>query len=686
MSATTPPLRIAVAGAGQMARHHVQAIQALDKAAILVGVADPSESARTEVKNAFPDVDTATSLRELASRIQPDVVHVCVPMELHARVAHEALDLGAHVYVEKPATPTLDELIPLQEKARAKGLLVCAGHQVLFEQPYRKLIDFLSLIGTPVHVESYFSFRPVRTGKGGGTPLTYAQQLVDVLPHPTYLLLDLLERLHPGEPIEADTLELSHAGTLHGLVRCGPLVGSLMVSLEGRPVEHWLKIVGTNGTVHADFVRGTTQKLLGPGSSGIDKALNPYKLSLQLAGGTTVGLGRRILRRGGGSYPGLREIFTSFYEAVSEGTPSPTSPKQIEATVRVCEATGKKLADAESDERERRNLVSRRTDSPAPKVLVTGGTGLLGREVVRLLQEQGVGVRSLARRQPGARDQVPGVEYRAADLGQDPEPTLMDGIRTVIHCAAETSGGWEAHQRNSIEATSRLLNLAANSEVETFVQISSVAVLAKPAGGVITDQDPLHREPRTLGPYGWGKLESERLAQDLGANLGVRVKVLRPVPLVDEARFEPPGRLGRRIGNLYVAVGRPRDSLVVATATETARAVVAAALHPEETPDVMNLVPSDAPTRGELSERLRKESPEVRVVWLPPFLLHPLSWTAVLAQRLLRRGKPPIRLAHAFASQAYAPGPAARLMEEEPSRSEREYGGGEPRAGMVHAS
>lgn len=102
-----------------------------------------------------------------------------------------------------------------------------------------------------------------------------------------------------------------------------------MVTLSGRPVENHVRLVGTNGSLHADYVRGTVQRAIGPGASGIDKALAPYRLARQLVGGTTVALGRRILKRQK-SYPGLAEMFHAFYGSIrGDGPPSPSPARVI---------------------------------------------------------------------------------------------------------------------------------------------------------------------------------------------------------------------------------------------------------------------------------------------------------------------------------------------------------------------
>jgi uncharacterized protein YbjT (DUF2867 family) len=71
-------------------------------------------------------------------------------------------------------------------------------------------------------------------------------------------------------------------------------------------------------------------------------------------------------------------------------------------------------------------------------ILVTGGTGTLGRLVVRRLRDAGSNVRVLSRRSHKSRD---GIEFVTGDLatGEGIEAAL-DGIETIVHCAGNTKG------------------------------------------------------------------------------------------------------------------------------------------------------------------------------------------------------------------------------------------------------
>lgn len=88
----------------------------------------------------------------------------------------------------------------------------------------------------------------------------------------------------------------------------------------------------------------------------------------------------------------------------------------------------------------------------ASPILVTGGTGRLGRLVVARLLDSGCDVRVLARHDRAA---PAGVTFFAADLrtGQGIEPAVR-AAAAIIHCATSTRGDAGA-TRNLVAAASR---------------------------------------------------------------------------------------------------------------------------------------------------------------------------------------------------------------------------------------
>lgn len=123
MSNAAPPLRLVLAGMGQIARaSHVPAIAA-DPALALVGTIDPRADA------GLPGIVHAASLAEMRERVAFDALVLATPPAPRAALAHEAIAAGIAVMLEKPPAATLAEVEKLVQAAESAGVpLFAAWH------------------------------------------------------------------------------------------------------------------------------------------------------------------------------------------------------------------------------------------------------------------------------------------------------------------------------------------------------------------------------------------------------------------------------------------------------------------------------------------------------------------------------------------------------------------------------
>jgi uncharacterized protein YbjT (DUF2867 family) len=130
-------------------------------------------------------------------------------------------------------------------------------------------------------------------------------------------------------------------------------------------------------------------------------------------------------------------------------------------------------------------------------ILLTGGTGTLGRLVAPRLLEAGYEVRVLSR---GRHKSGEGVEYVTGDLAADePIDAAVNGVDTIVHCAGSAKGD-EVKARNLVRA-------AARSGAQHLVYISVVGAERVPvASGV----------DRAMFGYFASKRAAERVVADSG--------------------------------------------------------------------------------------------------------------------------------------------------------------------------
>jgi nucleoside-diphosphate-sugar epimerase len=232
---------------------------------------------------------------------------------------------------------------------------------------------------------------------------------------------------------------------------------------------------------------------------------------------------------------------------------------------------------------------------------------------------------------------------------------VFQGVRTVVHLAAETAGGQAAHELNSITATQNLVDGCARNDVRDLVNIGSVAVMVPSSvvGRPLDEQSPVDGDNLGRGPYVWGKAKAEALVAEATAAGKVNGKTVRLGPLVDFEDYTPPGRLGRELGNFFVAMGNPWDRLPICSVDTAADVIMHYVEEFESAPELLNLIQPDPPKRSELWRRQKNQRPELTAIWLfKPFLIA-ISATLKLVLRVLRRGKEPLDVYAAFASEQY---------------------------------
>lgn len=140
-------------------------------------------------------------------------------------------------------------------------------------------------------------------------------------------------------------------------------------------------------------------------------------------------------------------------------------------------------------------------------ISITGGTGFVGRHLVRRHLEAGDRVRILTRR-----DDVPrGAERIAGDLASGRIPAeFVDGADILYHCAGEIR---DAARMEAVHVNgTRALIAAANGEVGRWVQLSSVGVYGKRLDGPVLESDP----PAPVGVYERTKADADVIVQASG--------------------------------------------------------------------------------------------------------------------------------------------------------------------------
>ncbi len=165
-------------------------------------------------------------------------------------------------------------------------------------------------------------------------------------------------------------------------------------------------------------------------------------------------------------------------------------------------------------------------------VLVTGGTGFVGANLIRELLKDGAGVRVLVRR-TSARSALDGCDVELVE-GDLLDPASLKraarGVGVVYHVAADYrlwAPDPEALYRANVEGTRQVLAAAADAGVARVVYTSTVGALGIPRDGSPgTEATPVSLADM-VGPYKRSKFLAERVAEEW-AGRGLPVVIVNP--------------------------------------------------------------------------------------------------------------------------------------------------------------
>jgi len=186
-------------------------------------------------------------------------------------------------------------------------------------------------------------------------------------------------------------------------------------------------------------------------------------------------------------------------------------------------------------------------------ILVTGGTGFLGSELIKQLTDKGLAVRALKREKsviPARIKDNPLVNWFVADVN---EPSALEdgfmGVTKVYHCAAFVSFNPKDKKQLfhiNIEGTSNIVNLCIENNCR-LLHVSSVAALGDARkGDQITEKDFWEYDAKAHA-YGLSKYESE-MEVWRGITEGLDAIIINPSVIIGKnAGFEGSGAIFKLI-------------------------------------------------------------------------------------------------------------------------------------------
>jgi nucleoside-diphosphate-sugar epimerase len=277
------------------------------------------------------------------------------------------------------------------------------------------------------------------------------------------------------------------------------------------------------------------------------------------------------------------------------------------------------------------------------RVLVTGGTGFLGRPVVRRLVAMGYAVRVLTRTSEkvhAIRDL--GAEACVGDVADGSSfGRAIAGCERIVHLAAGTSGSGEDSERATIEGTRNLLGLCEQHRVARLVYVSSCSVYGVAdymAGEKVTEACGLERFPEKRGHYTAAKLEAEAFVRKFMQRGVLPTVILRPGTIYGPGGEIFPALIGLNFGALYFVIGMGNYRMPVVFVDNLVDAVVMSMEKDEAVGQIFNVVDAERIDKRMYIDRVvRRIDPRARVVYIPYLLFYAITWVQERLFGLIKR-------------------------------------------------
>lgn len=547
----SPTFRVGLLGAGYIADWHCKALRSVPGAKV-VAVCDQSSERATALARKCGAERTHTSLEEMLAAGPLDAVHVLLPPTAHIDAARTLLDRGVAAYIEKPFGVRADECRELAERVEINGGKIAIGHNFLFTPSYEQLKSDLATgrLGRIEHVTVIWAkeFGPLRGGPFGAWVFRHpANIMLEVGPHLAAHIIDLA-----GVPDRVQTELLDPVLLLNGakfyrrwLIRTyhGRACVDVQASFGPGFTDHRVEVRGSAGTATVDFEAGTyvlrRRTHLPTDFDRYARTRHEARTSVKQARGTLAryAFSKVGLARDGNLFgASIARAIRRFYSNLPNVSDSRLTAKFGASVVQTCHdivrAAG--LDPAETPLAPTSKPVAL-VHAPSPEVLVLGGTGFIGRALVRRMVAAGRRVRLLARDPNSVPDalRAAGVEVCRGDLSRPGDlASALEGVPAVVHLARSQSRTWSEYLRDDIGVTRAVAEACLAAGVRRLVYTGTTDSYYSGRDEVITEATPLDPKIHRRNLYAQAKAEAERELLALHRERGMPVVIARPAIVI----------------------------------------------------------------------------------------------------------------------------------------------------------
>lgn len=142
-------LNVLVVGLGQMGLSHARGYDAIDGWNIC-GLVVRDVSRHAFIKEQFPKAELFSDFEEALRKTRPDAVSINTYPDSHAELAIRSIEAGAHVFVEKPLSNTVESARAVVAAARKYGRKLVVGYILNHHPSWVRFVELTQGLGRPL--------------------------------------------------------------------------------------------------------------------------------------------------------------------------------------------------------------------------------------------------------------------------------------------------------------------------------------------------------------------------------------------------------------------------------------------------------------------------------------------------------------------------------------------------------
>jgi predicted dehydrogenase len=244
----------AVIGIGGIGKWHA-AMQKNTGRVDVVAFCDQNEEMRQWASDEYPHARFYTDHKQMLENEKLDLVSVVTPHNLHAPIAQDALNAGAHVITEKPMATTYEDARAMVETAKKNNKIVTVFHNRRLDGWFlaaREAID-KGLLGNLVELNTGIRYNPSAkvwrgwTEPSGGLSFDWGAHMVDYVLNLTDAKVNTVSGFRFPRP-DAEPGRIEAHATIDVRFDNGAL-GHINVSGVSQAVPERFRLVGEEGTL-----------------------------------------------------------------------------------------------------------------------------------------------------------------------------------------------------------------------------------------------------------------------------------------------------------------------------------------------------------------------------------------------------------------------------------------------------